>query len=208
MKRLIDVLNEWYLKGSAVDLLSDIDADIDALQTKSDELSNKVSQSDKDIEELKHAVLSLEGAMHFKGIIDSNPTSENFADGYDSGDVVIYGDKEYICQDVNGVKSFVEFGDTSDYLLKTVASGTYVTKTELSNVSNQLSSSISAKVNQSVYDKKIVELAQSDIDNLQSAKSYTDECIGNIDSAIDNIIYIQNGYIAKDFLDSTFWCEM
>ena len=31
MKRLIDVLNEGYLKGSAVDLLSDIDADIDDL---------------------------------------------------------------------------------------------------------------------------------------------------------------------------------
>ena len=29
MKRLIDVLNEGYLKGNAVDLLSDIDVDID-----------------------------------------------------------------------------------------------------------------------------------------------------------------------------------
>ena len=48
--------------------------------------------------------------MHFKGVVDSDPTAEGFiVDEYVAGDVVVFGEKEYVFND----GKFVEFGDVS-----------------------------------------------------------------------------------------------
>lgn len=56
---------------------------------------------------LEGQITGLSGAMHFKGVIETDPTT--ITSGYDNGDTVIYGNKEYVFN--NG--AFVEFGDVS-----------------------------------------------------------------------------------------------
>lgn len=73
-------------------------------------LNDSVSGVDERVEALEGQIQGLSGAMHFKGVVESDPTGEGFAvDSYADGDVVLYGDKEYVFN--NG--AFVEFGDVS-----------------------------------------------------------------------------------------------
>lgn len=67
--------------------------------------------------QVQAAIAGLSGAMHFRGVVDKLP--ETVA-GYESGDVVLVGTKEYVC---DGTK-WVELGDESIYALKTVTIGT------------------------------------------------------------------------------------
>lgn len=57
---------------------------------------------------LEGQIVGLSGAMHFKGIIEGEALPET-TEGYSNGDVVIFGNKEYVVN--NG--AFVEFGDVS-----------------------------------------------------------------------------------------------
>lgn len=56
---------------------------------------------------------SLSGAMHFVGKKDSIPASTS---GYNAGDVIIVGNKEYVCDATNA--KWVELGDESAYIVK------------------------------------------------------------------------------------------
>lgn len=58
------------------------------------------------IEALEGTIVGLSGAMHFEGVKTEIPTDVT---GYENGDVVIVGNKEYVFN--NG--AFVEFGDAS-----------------------------------------------------------------------------------------------
>lgn len=58
------------------------------------------------IANLESKITGLTGAMHFEGVKDKLPADVS---GYESGDVIIVGEKEYV---FNGTK-FVEFGDVS-----------------------------------------------------------------------------------------------
>jgi chaperonin cofactor prefoldin len=58
------------------------------------------------IEALEGQITGLSGAMHFKGVKDALPENTT---GYEQGDVIIVGNKEYVA---NG-EAFVEFGDAS-----------------------------------------------------------------------------------------------
>lgn len=62
-------------------------------------------------------VAGLSGAMHFIGKVDTLPKSVS---GYKSGDVILVGTKEYVC---DGSK-WVELGDEGIYALKSVTIGT------------------------------------------------------------------------------------
>ena len=55
---------------------------------------------------LEGTIVGLSGAMHFEGVKDEVPTDVT---GYEQGDVIIVGNKEYV---LNG-DAFVEFGDAS-----------------------------------------------------------------------------------------------
>lgn len=58
------------------------------------------------IKSLEDQIVGLSGAMHFEGVKDEIPTDVT---GYEDGDVIIVGNKEYVFN--NG--AFVEFGDVS-----------------------------------------------------------------------------------------------
>ena len=75
-----------------------------------DEASTAHTALDGRIEALEGQITGLSGAMHFKGVVNSDPTAEGFVvDEYVAGDVVVFGEKEYVFND----GKFVEFGDVS-----------------------------------------------------------------------------------------------
>lgn len=67
--------------------------------------------------QVQAAIAGLSGAMHFRGVVEALPAT---TEGYEDGDVILVGTKEYVCS--NG--SWVELGDESIYALKTVTIGT------------------------------------------------------------------------------------
>ena len=117
----IDVIAKDYLKGSDKTELSE---DISEAQAKGEEAlakatevasglseeitarENAVSGAVGRITTLEEQIVGLSGAMHFKGVKTSLPADTT---GYEDGDVIIVGNKEYV---VNA-GSFVEFGDVN-----------------------------------------------------------------------------------------------
>ena len=67
--------------------------------------------------QVQAAIAGLSGAMHFRGVVAALPESTS---GYENGDVILIGTKEYVCS----AGSWVELGDESIYALKTVTIGT------------------------------------------------------------------------------------
>jgi hypothetical protein len=84
--------------------------DKDALEAADAELDDRVALAETDIDILQETVKGLSGAMHFKGVVDVNPTDISFdVSSYKDGDVVIFGNKEYVFN----TNAFVEFGDAT-----------------------------------------------------------------------------------------------
>ena len=89
----VDAIKGDYLKASDTKDLTDADA----------------AQVER-IAALEGTIVGLSGAMHFEGVVESDPTAEEFdVAGYEKGDVVIFGNKEYVFNE----SKFVEFGDVS-----------------------------------------------------------------------------------------------
>lgn len=110
---------------------------------------------------LEGTIVGLSGAMHFEGVIETDPTT--ITEGYEQGDVVIHGNKEYVWN--NG--AFVEFGDASVNAEAITALTGRVTTAEgkistLENEMDVVEGAVATKVEQSVYDQKIAELAGVD----------------------------------------------
>ena len=105
-----DVVN---IKGDIVSIKEDIgewSSTTESIAQAIGGLNDSVSGVDGRVEALEEQIQGLSGAMHFKGIVESDPTGEDFSvDEYADGDVVLYGDKEYVFS--NG--AFVELGDVS-----------------------------------------------------------------------------------------------
>ena len=100
-----------------------------------------------DISNLKTQIGGLTGAMHFKGAVSSLPTDLT---SYSAGDVVLFGNKEYVLNDNSGTKSWIELGDEGSHLTKTEAANTYATKNALSSVAQNAS----AKIDKSILTTK------------------------------------------------------
>lgn len=151
-------------------LISDMDA---AYKLADTGLGNRISA-------LEGQITGLSGAMHFEGVVEVDPTT--ITEGYEDGDVVVYGAKEYVWNK----GAFVEFGDVSaegdrisalevivgeygedgkpvDGLVKDVADNTAAIAGEKARAEG-----------------KEAELAQADIDNLAAAKKYTDDEIAEL----------------------------
>ena len=66
------------------------------------------------------AALGLSGAMHFRGTVTAIPPTGTYA----SGDVVLFGKKEYVYDNSNTTKpekdKWIELGDEGSYALKTI----------------------------------------------------------------------------------------
>ena len=100
-----------------------------------------------DISNLKTQIGGLTGAMHFKGAVSSLPTDLT---SYSAGDVVLFGNKEYVLNDNSGTKSWIELGDEGSHLTKTEAANTYATKNDLASVAQNAS----AKIDKSILTAK------------------------------------------------------
>lgn len=84
-----------------------IGARIDALASAGDADGNGKGR----VTVLEEKVNALATATHFEGVVEFDPSAEGATtDGYDAGDFVIYGNKEYI---FDGSK-WIELGDTTD----------------------------------------------------------------------------------------------
>lgn len=81
---------------------------VSALDKRVEDLEENDDEQDGRLDALESTIAGLSGAMHFKGVVGSDPTK--ITEGYNNGDVVIYGNKEYVWN--NG--AFVEFGDVTE----------------------------------------------------------------------------------------------
>lgn len=117
--------------------------------------TNKVAT----IADITSATEGLSGAMHFKGTAASDPTATDFdKKGYKSGDVVLFGQKEYVFNGTN----FIELGDEGSYALKStrinnhpLSSDITITKGDigLGNVDNKSEATIKTDFTGKIADK-------------------------------------------------------
>ena len=116
-----DILNRVSANESEILLLQ---GEMDAVEgkigdwtEKAETIAEAIGGLDGRVGTLEDQIQGLSGAMHFKGVVESDPTklsAEELA-GYENGDVVIFGEKEYVFsgKTEEAAGSFVEFGDVS-----------------------------------------------------------------------------------------------
>lgn len=109
---------------------------------------------------LEGTIVGLSGAMHFEGVKNEVPTDVT---GYEQGDVIIVGNKEYV---LNG-DAFVEFGDASVNAeaittltgrVSTLETDMGTAKTDIDNVE----AAVATKAEQSALDTAIEALEGAD----------------------------------------------
>ena len=99
--------------GQHTTSISGLQTNVGTLQTT---VGNAESGLVKDVNDLKGQIGSVTGALHFKGVVAELPVDLST---YNEGDVILVGNKEYVCNDEDGTKSWVELGDEGSYALKT-----------------------------------------------------------------------------------------
>lgn len=118
-------------------------------------VDTRLTTAESEIDTLQETIKGLSGAMHFEGVVESDPTAEDFDKaGYEEGDVVIFGNKEYVFDG----GSFKEFGDAS------------INAEAISGLAERVGANEAA----------ITNLGKADEDNLAAAKKYTDDAIAAI----------------------------
>lgn len=126
-----------------------------AFGTAYDAETNKVAT----MSDITSATAGLTGAMHFKGTVESDPTAAAFdKKNYKSGDVVLFGKKEYVFDGTN----FAELGDEGSYVLKTttvnghaLSENIEISKSDigLGNVDNKSAATIKTDFTGEIADK-------------------------------------------------------
>ena len=193
-KAVADAIAADYLKADdKTELQGNIDKKVDkttydtkvaALESADTTLQNNINaeaKARKDADDaqvtriatLEGQITGLSGAMHFEGVKAEIPADVS---GYEDGDVIIVGEKEYV---FNGT-AFVEFGDVSAEGDRIAALETTVGKAaEGANPATGLvksvadnASAIAAEASRA--EAKEAELAAADATNLQAAKDYAD----------------------------------
>lgn len=193
-KAVADAIAADYLKADdKTELQGNIDKKVDkttydtkvaALESADTTLQNNINaeaQARKDADDaqvariatLEGQITGLSGAMHFEGVKAEIPADVS---GYEAGDVIIVGEKEYV---FNGT-AFVEFGDVSAEGDRIAALETTVGKaaegeSEATGLVKSVADNASAiAAEQSRAETKEAELATADATNLQAAKDYAD----------------------------------
>ena len=196
-KAVADAIAADYLKADdKTELQGNIDKKVDkttydtkvaALESADTTLQNNINaeaQARKDADDaqvariatLEGQITGLSGAMHFEGVKAEIPADVS---GYEAGDVIIVGEKEYV---FNGT-AFVEFGDVSAEGDRIAALETTVGKaaegeSEATGLVKSVADNASAiATEKSRAEAKEAELAAADTANLKAAKDYADEQI-------------------------------
>lgn len=97
---------------------TDVNAALEAYKTLNDP---KVAKNTEDIAKINTDLAGLTGAMHFIGTSTTDPAGETGAtveghETFKAGDVCLFGDKEYVYNDVTG--KWVELGDEGSHATK------------------------------------------------------------------------------------------
>lgn len=156
---------------------------IDALDAAGDAEGNGKGR----VTVLEEKVNALTQATHFEGVVEFDPSAEGATtDGYDAGDFVIYGSKEYI---FDGTK-WVELGDTTDEQSRLSALEGLVGTT---SVDAQIDAKIAALSDEakSSEDANLVKVTVSQADGNVTGVSLDDS---KLDQAISDI----NGRISAN----------
>lgn len=106
---------------------------IAALDGRVTTAEGKIKTNADNITALQGKLSGLTGAMHFVGTSTTDPTSETGAtiDGvtsFNSGDVCLFGKKEFVYSVTGETGSWIELGDEGSHLTKEEASTLYATK--------------------------------------------------------------------------------
>lgn len=148
---------------------------------------------------VKDQVADLSGAMHFKGIKESLPANTT---GYAAGDVIIVGNKEYVCGEDN---AWHELGDESIYAVagsiknKDIASDAAIDQSKIAGLVDDLAAKATPKniedaVAKHVTDNhKVLTLTPAEGNTVtydgSAAKSFTLDKgavgLGNVDNTAD-----------------------
>lgn len=192
---------------------SDYNAKVEEINAQISGLDETVLDHEGRISGLEGTITGLSGAMHFKGVVTSDPT--NITTGYENGDVVIYGEKEFVWT-TNGDKAgFVEFGDATgnanliselsdeiDTIKSTKADKTaltdaedritdiendYATGTELTTKANELTAEINKKA-----DSETVEGLQTEVSGIKGNYAKVVDT-GKVDSDGNKVYEMQAG---------------
>lgn len=181
--------------------VTDLKAKVD---TKQDKITfegeyNASSNKAATMNDVKSAIAGLSGAMHFKGVVDQDPDTLENKDTYATGDVVAFGNKEYVFMKPGPSKEeegkFVELGDTTDISgrVSTIESwkGTMETwKGTTDETLGSLESTYATKVESNKVKTDLIglEADTEDMDTIHGAKKYADEAIKklNIDDYVQD----------------------
>ena len=93
--------------SSIQDYVNQVDGELATTKEDVAEHGEQLSDLSEAVSTLEETIVGLSGAMNFKGVVETNPA--NITEGYKNGDVVIYGNKEYVWNN----NAFVEFGDAT-----------------------------------------------------------------------------------------------
>ena len=165
-----------YADDKAATLKSELETKINAggtattnLTTRVTAVENKASTNATNIATLQNQITGLTGAMHFKGHYDTLPDVTSFS----AGDVVLVGNKEYVCCDNAGTKHWHELGDEGSFLTITEAASKYETisnvTSKVSNLQNQINGKADSSHTHSISD---VTNLQSTLDGKQAKGDY------------------------------------
>lgn len=124
IKTALDALDEKYALKTHTHATSDVtglDDTIGKVTTLETVVGATASDGlQKDVADLKTQIQGLAGGVKFKGKADTLPTAKEDVAGYDNGDIIYVGNKEYIfvvnesAGDDDPKGSFIEFGDTTE----------------------------------------------------------------------------------------------
>jgi len=114
--------------------------------------------------DIEDAVEGLSGAMHFRGVVNADPTitPPSLDPAAESGDVVIYGNKEFVYDGT----SWHELGDETIYAVKgeitnsDIAANAAIAQSKIANLTTDLSGKVDKETGKSlVSDTEISKLA-------------------------------------------------
>ncbi len=184
-----------------------------AFGTAYDAETNKVAT----MSDITSATAGLTGAMHFKGTVESDPTAAAFdKKNYKSGDVVLFGKKEYVFDGTN----FAELGDEGSYVLKTttvnghaLSENIEISKSDvgLGNVDNKSEATIKTDFTGEIADKNDGFVKGGDVHTALAGKAdsthtHTASDITDLDVGVTAVatgktngtISVTNGGVATD----------
>lgn len=135
---------------------------------------------------LEGTIVGLSGAMHFEGVIETDPTT--ITTGYEQGDVVIYGNKEYVWN--NG--AFVEFGDATVNAEAITAltgrvDGLAEDMTQAQTDIDNAEAAIALKADQSALDEAVGALEEADADQVERIVALEGK-FGGADGSVEDMI--------------------